>query len=380
MKILHVCLASVFTEGMTYQDNLLTDQNCADGHEVCIVADCSVYSKTSIVQVPVEDRVLASGSRLVRLKLVPLLPPMLTHKLRIAPGLGRIIEQFGPDVILYHGVVGVGLLTVGRYKRRHPKVKLYIDSHEDFHNSGRNLISRWVQYRLITRALLAYVRPVTEKILYISSESADFLRAMYGLRDEEMEFFPLGGHPLPPAERQVRRERARKELGLGDGDIAFVHTGKLDQLKRSNDLIRAFKRVPSAHARLLVVGSIPDDDPLGLRQAMQGDDRIKFVGWVNNTRLVDILCACDCYAQPGGQSATLQVALCCGMPAIARSYPSHRPYIDGNGFYADNEEELVKAMSAVVADPSRLEAMSRRSYEIAETVLDYRILAQRLYR
>ena len=36
MRIAHICLASYFTENMTYQDNQLTNQNVLDGHDVQI--------------------------------------------------------------------------------------------------------------------------------------------------------------------------------------------------------------------------------------------------------------------------------------------------------------------------------------------------------
>ena len=39
MKIVHIGLASYFTENMTYQDNQLSNQNVLDGHEVLVVSN-----------------------------------------------------------------------------------------------------------------------------------------------------------------------------------------------------------------------------------------------------------------------------------------------------------------------------------------------------
>ncbi|MCQ4822974.1 hypothetical protein, partial [Eubacterium callanderi] len=43
MKIVHVGLTAYFTEGMSYQDNLLTEQNIKDRHEVIYITDCQQY-------------------------------------------------------------------------------------------------------------------------------------------------------------------------------------------------------------------------------------------------------------------------------------------------------------------------------------------------
>lgn len=51
LKIIHVCLASHYTEGMTYQDNQLADQNAADGHEVVVISDCCRYSGNALEKV-----------------------------------------------------------------------------------------------------------------------------------------------------------------------------------------------------------------------------------------------------------------------------------------------------------------------------------------
>ena len=51
-------------------------------------------------------------------------------------GLLKMIIEFNPDVILHHGVPSHALLTLKKYKQKHnSSVKIYLDSHEDFHNS-----------------------------------------------------------------------------------------------------------------------------------------------------------------------------------------------------------------------------------------------------
>lgn len=378
MKILHVCMHSYFTEGMSYQENLLASQNAVDGHDVYIITDCFHYDAGNIVEVSPVRKVIADGINLIRLPVVNLIPSFLTHKIKLAPGLYNEINIISPDVILYHGVVGSSLLALKKYKDSHPEVKIYVDSHEDYNNSGRNIISRVFQYKLLTRGFLAYVNRSIEKILYISYECRDFLRDMYHLSEDRMEFYPLGGDlPDEKVKNEIRQD-IRQKMELND-KIVFVHSGKLDKGKKTRDILSAFSRVADPRFVLLVIGSIPKEEQAAITQLIEADSRIIWLGWVNSTELKGYLFAADVYLQPGTQSATLQVAMCCGLSVVIHPYFSHRPYLNGNGFYVENENDLRKTFEAISENPQMLSKMGERSLEIAKDLLDYRKLAARLY-
>ena len=123
-----------------------------------------------------------------------------------------------------------------------------------------------------------------------------------------MEFYPLGGNIFPPEEYAEKRERRRVELGLAPDELLLVHSGKLDALKRTEELLRAFAAVPELKAKLAVIGSIPDDRKELLTSLMEQDSRVQFLGWKSGAELQEYLCACDLYCQPGSLSATMQNA------------------------------------------------------------------------
>lgn len=379
MRLMHVSLASVFTEGLTYQDNMLAEQNRRDGHEVCVVADCLMYKDGVIVKTDPCDRIIEGGIRLIRLPLFNFGIDCLTNRLRYAPRLRKILDDFKPDVVLYHGVIGLGLWTVGQYRKSNTGVKLYVDSHEDFNNSGRNWLSRLLQYRLLTRFLLSRIRADVEKFLFVSYETAHFLKEMYGLKDEEMEFYPLGGVIPNEEDRLNWRFEVRSRLGFKDTDTVLVHTGKLDSGKKTSLILRAFVACPGLKIRLILAGSLSDETSSEILYYVSSDDRIKYLGWVSGKELVKILCAGDLYVQPGTQSATLQMAMCCGLPIAVYPYPSHEPYVSGNGFYVKDEEDIKKMLLFVAKNPEMLADMAKKSLEIAKSLLDYKALAARLY-
>ena len=379
MKILHVCLASSFTEGLTYQDNMLADQNVADGHEVMVISDCTCFENGKIVPTPPLDRILSNRVRLVRLPFDFILTNFFSNKLRKTKLLRPLIEQFTPDVIFFHGCAGWELFTVSKYKKANPSVKLYVDSHEDYNNSARNWLSRNILHRLIYRPIIRNAYSYLDRLLYISEETKDFLLGLYKLPNTKLEFYPLGGIIHSPNEIESKREEKRKELELSNKDILLCHSGKLDASKRTKDILLALSIVSSKQVKLIIIGNIPDEMKPVLEPMIAADARIKFLGWKTGDELLDYLCACDIYVQPGSQSATMQNAICCGAPIILYPYKSHKSFIKGNGWFAETTADMTTIFSEVVADPAILEEKRKNSFSLAHEFLDYSRLAARLY-
>jgi glycosyltransferase involved in cell wall biosynthesis len=380
MKIAHICLASAFTEGMGYQENLLVEINRLDGHEVLVVSDCKRFEGSLIVETKPEDRLMANGARLVRIPFDCVGPRYLTQKVKRSHRLFPLLEKYRPDAILYHGVIGWELRSLSRYKNYFPDVKIYLDSHEDRHNSATNWLSYNVQYRMLTRWLAHRVLPDVEKILYISAETKDFLVDVLDLPTERLEYYPLGGVVVPDLKRAATRRAERSKLGLMDDQIVFLHSGKMESRKRTLEVLSAFRSLNASSARLVLVGSLEEDVRLEIESAISRDNRVLFLGWKNRDELSDIMCMADVYVQPGGQSVSLQHAICCGLPVMVFPYPSHDLMVQGNGFFVSTVGNMAMRMAELVAQPDMVQAMSKASYRIAGNLLDYRKLAARIYR
>lgn len=380
MKIIHICLASHYSEGMTYQDNQLPDQNVSDGHEVVVLSDCYRYAGHMLEEVDEEDIILSSGVRLVRMKYDLILNRMISGKIRKVARLKPFLENFKPDVILFHGVAGYEMLTVSSYKQSHPNVKLYIDSHEDYHNSGTFWFSLFFQYMVFNRIIVNKIRKNVNKFLYVSYESKIFLQEIYALEKDEIEFYPLGGNIVEFTTKALFRKQVRSQLELCSDDLLIVHSGKFDKQKRTQELLISFSSVPAKNLKLVLIGSIPDEMISVLQPLIDADDRVIFLGWMKSENLVEYLAAADLYVQPGSQSATMQNAICCGTPVALFPYESHKLYIDGNGLFISNSADNYAMFSGLAFNNFNLAEMSEASYRIARELLDYKILAARLYR
>jgi len=379
LRIVHVCLASSYTEGLVYQDNMLADQNVMDGHEVCLVSDCSCFLEGRLVYAPPEDRFLESGVRLVRLAFDKIFFGGVSGKVRKSRALMTLVRDFSPDVILFHGVNSWELLNIAKYKQEHPHVKFYVDNHADANNSATNIISKIFLHGMLYRSILKRVYPVIDRIFYVSWDAKDFLVNNYKLPEDKMEFYPLGGRVYADCERLALRRSVRAELSLGDDDILLCHSGKLGPLKRTEDILRALANVQDDRFRLILLGAIPDDMRPVLEPLIAADGRVKYLGWMGADELIKYLCACDVYVQPGSQSATMQNALCCGAPVMLYPHKSHTAYMCANGWFVRDAEDIERVFREILTDPAQLVQMGRQSLALATELLDYGKLAARLY-
>lgn len=379
MKILHICIASAFTEGMSYQDNLLSEQNLRDGHDVTVISDCHKFVQGRLVYTPPEDLILDNGLHLIRVEYKKIINNFVSSKIRCVPNLYDMITKIGPEVILFHGVAGWELITVAKYKKNHPTISLYIDSHEDFNNSGTNFLSRVLLYRCFNRILTKKALQYTDKILYITYESFQFLKKLYKVPDHKLEYYPLGGIIFGETNRVSIRKKIRKELFIEDDEIILLHSGKMDKLKRTEDIIRAFHKTTDRKLNLILIGSFEEELKSNLEQLVQQDNRIKFLGWKTANELLEYLCACDLYVQPGSQSATMQNALCCGCAVAVYPYISHKWLLNDHAFYIETVEDMITLFNEIINNPNKLHDMQQKGFTLAKEVLDYKVLAKRLY-
>ncbi len=380
MKFVFLGFATTYTPGLTYQDNLLCNQTLADGHQVTYLSNPEKFVDGVIVDTPPENTILPNGLHLIRLPYVKCGPTFLTKKLRLFRGVYHILEKERPDVIFCHNTQYMPILDTVRYKKNHPEVKLYADTHTAYYNSGTNWLSLHILHKIYYKWLTQKALPYLEKYFYIGESEHVFSREVYGVSEDLMEYYPLGGVLPTQEEYAARRAARRKELGLTDTDRLYVHSGKLEDEKRTEELLRAFAAVEDDHAVLAIIGSIPERMKPVLLPLIDADKRVKYLGWKTGAELQEYLCACDLYCQPGSVSATMQNAICCGCAVMAFPHLPYTKHLDwGNLLWVKTQADVEAVFRALAADASQLDTLKQNSRRCAEELLDYRKLAARLY-
>lgn len=380
MKIAHLCLSCFYIDNFSYQENILPRQNKIDGNEIQIIASTEVYSDNKSLGYVLPGRyVNEDGIPVIRLAYRKILPHGIMKKLRMHNGVLHLLEDFGPDVILFHGLCGWELLSVATYKKRHPEVKIYADSHEDSNNSARNFFSKILLHRIYYRAILNRVLPYISKVLCVSLETMTFVKETYGIPDLALEFFPLGGVIYTDEEYNKKRSKIRSLLGLSDDDILVIQAGKMGRKKKVLESLRAFYANKQNNLHLLLIGSLDDEIRDEAQSLLAVSKNISYLGWKEANVLMDYLCAADVYLQPGSQSAIMQNALCQRCAVILDDVPSHRPFVNGNGWLLNENLSLIDVLENISENPHQLLHMSEISLAIAQDLLDYKKLAARLY-
>lgn len=381
MRILHLCLANYYIDGYRYQENVLARVNAEDGNDVRIIASTETFvDNRSLGYVQPSEYMTEYGVPIERLPYKKVGTHFMTIKLRYYQGLYDRIKAFAPDVIMAHGANFGSVVDVIRYKREHPEVKLFVDTHAWADNSGKNWLSLHVLHRIFYRRLMQKTIPYMERFFYPSIMEKRFSIENYGVPEDIMEFFPLGSDiPSPEAYAQARARR-REELGVQADELLFVHSGKLEKEKRTKELLLAFAAVPALRAKMAVIGSIPEERREELMSLIEKDERVVYLGWKPSEELQEYLCACDLYLQPGTVSITMQNAVCCGCPVLIYPHEAYRESFDyQNLIWAETEEDMADAFRQVADGTIDLDALKRNSIRCAEELLDYRKLARRLY-
>ena len=351
-----------------------------DGHEVKIIASTETYiDNYTLGYTEPNEYVNEDGIQVKRIPYKKIINTLFTTKIRKYKNLYEEIQLFQPDIIMSHDLAYLSVLDVVRYVENHKNVKFYADTHTTADNSGTNWISLNILHRWFYKKLIKKAEPFLDAYFYIGKGEKDFSIKNYKMNPEKMEFLPLGGVIFEDDEYNRKRQNYREKLGLKNDEILLLHTGKLTELKRTEELIRAFNAVPELNAKLAIIGSIPEERKEKILALVDADSRITYLGWKQSTELIDYLCACDLYCQPGSCSATFQNAICCNCPVLSYIHESYKDYDYGNIIWIDTEKDIENALRKIEEGSINLLEMSKSSEVCAKELLDYRALARKIY-
>lgn len=377
MRIIHCCLSCFYIDGRNYQENELIRVHVKNGHEVLVIASTEIHTdKGDISYCKPNDYIGDEGARVIRIPYRKIFPHYIALRLRFYPRVYRIISEYNPDAILFHGTCAAEIITVASYVKNKKNVIFYVDSHEDKYNSARGFISKEILHKLFYGYCIRKALPEIKKIMCISIETIDFVEETYSIPKNKLEFMPLGGCPIKTKEYNERRNRVRDAMQIEKNSIVILQSGKQTRNKKLIESIKAFKSANIEGARFYIAGVLQDDIKEEVIQLINNDNRICYVGWKNVEELTDLLCATDIYIQPGTQSVTMQHSLCCHCAVAIDDVKSHKIYINGNGWLINENNTILNIMKSL--NINKLKEMGECSYKFACEMLDYSVQADRV--
>lgn len=360
MKILNVCLACFYFEGLAYQENLLPYYQKRNGNQVVIASEAQAYSPSGM-KTKIENDFVNDRGILVRI--LKRKKGLLGKKFNIFVNLNKILVEEEPDIIFVHGGQSRSLKVVLKYVKKHQDVRLFIDNHADDNNSPVTSFGSKLNARFGIGYYLRKSSKFVTRFWGTTPWRCDYLERVYGIPKEKIGLLIMGGND-ELIDRICKLESPKKKLcsilKIPENSFLFCHGGKLDLYKKTDLLIEAFNKLNNEKAHLIIFGNCDSN----IEKAIQNsnNNRIHFLGWKNEEETYSILLAADVVVFPGTHSVLWEQAISCKKPCIFKKWPlmNHLDF-NGNASFVSGENlnELYNILCKYLNDSSFFEKINR---------------------
>jgi glycosyltransferase involved in cell wall biosynthesis len=289
------------------------------------------------------------------------------------PGVWQLISdgRFDAVVILTGYLCATFWIAMAAAKRSRIPVLFGTDAHElapRDHKDWKLWVKRWLWPRLFGLA---------DVVLAPSSGTVALMRSL-GIPKDRIALTPycVDNDWWTEQSAKVDRTAVRARWRVSDDAVAVLFCAKLQPWKRPQDLLRAFAQVADHNAYLIFAGEGP------LRSALESEahslginDRIRFLGFVNQSGLPEIYTASDIFVLPSEHEpfgVVVNEAMLCHCPVIisdrvGAGFDLVRETGTGFIYPSGNVDALATILSVALADRGKLKEMSRAAVMRMET-------------
>jgi len=223
--------------------------------------------------------------------------------------------------------------------------------------------------RPVKRLLWPALFRLSDQVMVPSSGTRDLMLSL-GIPEKRITLTPyvVDNDWWLTQSAQVNRESIRTSWGASKSDVVVLFCAKLQPWKRPHDLVQAFSRAGLNNAVLVFAGEGPLRPSLELEAAKLGiANRVRFLGFVNQTQLPAIYTAADLMVLPSGYDAfgvVVNEAMLCGCGVVASDHVgAARDLIthEQTGFVypCGDVEALERILAKALADLEHLREMGR---------------------
>lgn len=382
MKIVHLCLGCFYPDNYSYQENMLPKFHKQLGYDVEVIASlvsfdkdgkCTFLEKGSTYQNEYDIKVTRLDYKR---------PEKIYHKLKRYVGTYDVLEKAKPDVLFIHGCQFMDMDVVVKYIEKHSKIRVYVDNHADFSNSGTNWLSKNVLHKILWRHAAHIVEPYTTKFYGVMPARVDWLLDMYKLPKDKCELLVMGADDdkVKEANNPEVKKSIRQKHGIAENDFLIMTGGKIDPWKTQTLLLmEAVAKINNPKVKLIVFGSVTPDlkDKISERCVA---DKVQYIGWINSSESYKYFASADLVIFPGRHSVFWEQVAGLGIPMICK-YWNGTTHIDlgGNvGFLKyDSADEIRKKIEKLIAHPDKLKKMKQVAEEKGMESFSYRNIAER---
>ena len=378
-KIVHLQFAGPYSEGYNYQENILPKYQKEPCNEVEVWTCDYAWEKGQLKKVPLCDKVMSDGVRLVRFEYKKYFLNFITNKLRNVQGIYERLVLESPDFIMLHDVQSAVLKQVARYMAENPEVKLIVDCHADYSNSARNWLSRNILHKLIYRSYVKKIEPFVYKFYGTLPARVEFLKDVYGIDEDKCDLLVMGveDEVAETVRSDTDINSLRNRYGISSGDFLIVTGGKVDEFKTQTlTLMRAVKTLDD-HVKLLVFGSIAPALQQEFDSLVDGV-KIVYAGWASGNDSYKFFVSADLVVFPGRHSVYWEQAAGLGIPLVVKYWPG-TDHVDLGGnvkfLYDDSVDEIGNVLTDITSDSDLYKTMKTNAISKGIECFSYKKIA-----
>ena len=230
---------------------------------------------------------------------------------------------------------------------------------------------------VVKKRLLPAIFRLADVVIILSEAGRQFILRM-GIPESRVVLTPfvVDNEWWRQRASEANRSEVRGRWGIPEDALVVLFCAKLQPWKRPDDVLRAFAKANVDGTYLVFAG----DGAMRaeLEAAAKGlgvADRVRFLGFVNQTGLPGVYCASDVLVlasdyEPFG--LVVNEAMLCGRPAIVSDRVGARSDLvkegqTGFSYPCGDSDALAKILAAVLSDRNRLAELSRAAATRMET-------------
>lgn len=379
MRIVHLCLAGMITEGWSYQENMLIKYHMKMGLEVSVITSQWVKnSNNGFEKCNKKDYIGEYGAHYYRLEIKG--KDNINNRLKRYSQVYETLQKCDPDILFIHGCQFADIDIVLRYVTKW-KPTVYVDNHSDFSNSAKSFLSKYLLHGLIWRYKVNRLSPYVKKFYGVLPARVDFLKNVYHLPENKCELLVMGADDeMAIASRESHaRNKIRERYRINEDTFLIVTGGKIDRWKTQTLLLMKAVQNLSPKAKLLVFGSIEDDLKHEVEMLVDGHN-IQYLGWISTKESYDVFEASDLAVFPGRHSVYWEQATGQGLPLVCKDWTgTHHVDLGGNVKFltTDSSEEIEGVLKEIIENHSLYNVMKKVAVNEGIDCFSYSNIARR---
>ena len=359
MKICHLCLNGPYTEGFSYQENLLPKYHVRLGYEVYQIVTPFTWQGNRIANIGEEKYTNDFGVHIIRC-----LPKknILGKRFYTYPNALIELNKIKPDILFIHDVQFLDATKVADYLNENPNCLSFADNHCDYSNSAKNWLSKHILHKIIWRHCAKALLPYINRFYGVLPARVDLLTELYGIPKEKCALLVMGAD-----DDEVKRSsnikniiKTRKKFGFTSDDFVIVTGGKIDKWKTETlSLMEAYKDIALPNLKLLVFGAVDSSMKERFNELLK-NSKIVYVPWASFEESFDLFSMSDLVVFPGRHSVYWEQVVGQGKPMICKLWDGTK-HIDIGGNVAFLKDSSVKEIKdlllKLVNDPEEYKKM-----------------------